>query len=194
MSVIYKQQRSLNRVNKILDTAHNVLMDGEINDLSIANLTKVADLKRTSTYKFFTHPDDIKIALIERYINELKEKLENFNVSSSEHHQTLKELINEIYLYFKENMSAQKIILANTVNPPVDSAKLQALSNLLVNKIEAANKLPNMFNKEGVFLVITQIIISVLSLNLKENNELNEIGTNEALRASYAYLLSCTTK
>ncbi|MGB0752979.1 MAG: TetR/AcrR family transcriptional regulator [Gammaproteobacteria bacterium] len=194
MSVIYKQQRSLNRVNKILDTAHNVLMDGEINDLSIANLTKVADLKRTSTYKFFPHPDDIKIALIERYINELKEKLENFNVSSSEHHQTLKELINEIYLYFKENISAQKIILANTVNPPVDSAKLQALSNLLVNKIEAANKLPNMFNKEGVFLVITQIIISVLSLNLKENNELNEIGTNEALRASYAYLLSCTTK
>ena len=99
MSVIYKQQRSLNRVNKILDTAHNVLMDGEINDLSIANLTKVADLKRTSTYKFFPHPDDIKIALIERYINELKEKLENFNVSSSEHHQTLKELINEIYLF-----------------------------------------------------------------------------------------------
>ena len=169
-------------------------MDGEINDLSIANLTKVADLKRTSTYKFFPHPDDIKIALIERYINELKEKLENFNVGSSEHHQTLKELINEIYLFFKENISAQKIILANTVNPPVDSAKLQALSNLLVNKIEAASKLPNMFNKEGVFLVITQIIISVLSLNLKENNELNEIGTNEALRASYAYLLSCTTK
>ena len=194
MSVIYKQQRSLKRVNKILDTAHNVLMDGEINDLSIANLTKVADLKRTSTYKFFPHPDDIKIALIERYINELKEKLENFNVGSSEHHQTLKELINEIYLFFKKNISAQKIILANTVNPPVDSAKLQALSNLLVNKIEAANKLPNMFNKEGVFLVITQIIISVLSLNLKENNELNEIGTNEALRASYAYLLSCTTK
>ena len=169
-------------------------MDGEINDLSIANLTKVADLKRTSTYKFFPHPDDIKIALIERYINELKEKLENFNANSSEHHQTLKEIINEIYLYFKENISAQKIILANTVNPPVDSAKLQALSNLLVNKIETANKLPNMFNKEGVFLVITQIIISVLSLNLKENNELNEIGTNEALRASYAYLLSCTTK
>jgi len=54
-------------------------MDGEINDLSIANLTKVADLKRTSTYKFFPHPDDIKIALIGRYINELKEKLENFN-------------------------------------------------------------------------------------------------------------------
>ena len=97
-------------------------------------------------------------------------------------------------MYFKENISAQKIILANTVNPPVDSAKLQALSNLLVNKIEATSKLPNMFNKEGVFLVITQIIISVLSLNLKENNELNEIGTNEALRASYAYLLSCTTK
>ena len=102
-------------------------MDGEINDLSIANLTKVADLKRTSTYKFFPHPDDIKIALIERYINELKEKLENFNVSSSEHHQTLKELINEIYLYFKENISAQKIILANTVNPMMKELLLSGM-------------------------------------------------------------------
>ena len=84
-------------------------MDGEINDLSIANLTKVADLKRTSTYKFFPHPDDIKIALIERYINELKEKLENFNVSSSEHHQTLKELINEIYLFLKKIYQLKKL-------------------------------------------------------------------------------------
>ena len=58
-------------------------MEGEINDLSIANLTKIADLKRTSTYKFFPHPDDIKIALIERYINELKEKLENLTAASA---------------------------------------------------------------------------------------------------------------
>ena len=89
----------------------------------------------------------------------------------------------------------KKAALAHQISTMAERhAQELAKGQLEVNKIEAANKLPNMFNKEGVFLVITQIIISVLSLNLKENNELNEIGTNEALRASYAYLLSCTTK
>ena len=40
-----------------------------------------------------------------------------------------------------------------------------------------------MFNKEGVFLVMVQIIISILSLNIKENGELNQIGKSEAHRA-----------
>jgi hypothetical protein len=48
-----------------------------------------------------------------------------------------------------------------------------------------------MFNKEGVFLVMVQIVISIFSLNIKENGELNQIGKSEAQRASYSYLLSC---
>ena len=48
-----------------------------------------------------------------------------------------------------------------------------------------------MFNKSGVFLVVTQIIFSILSLNTKENSGLTEVGLNEAIRAANAYLLSC---
>jgi hypothetical protein len=48
-----------------------------------------------------------------------------------------------------------------------------------------------MFNKSGVFLVVTQIIISILSLNTKENSGLTDVGLNEAVRAANAYLLSC---
>ena len=83
-------------------------MEGEINDLSIANLTKVADLKRTSTYKFFPHPDDIKIALIERYINEY-EKMNILLTSIGRRYY----LIN----YFKKNLNSNiKIISTNSSN------------------------------------------------------------------------------
>jgi hypothetical protein len=51
-----------------------------------------------------------------------------------------------------------------------------------------------MFDKYGVFLVTNQILLSVMALNYRQNNFLNEIGEKEALRAAYAYLLSCTTK
>ena len=48
-----------------------------------------------------------------------------------------------------------------------------------------------MFNKEGVFLVVTQIIFAVLSLDVKETSDLTQVGLNEAGRSSHAYLLSC---
>ena len=51
-----------------------------------------------------------------------------------------------------------------------------------------------MFNEKGVFLVLTQIIISILSLNYKMDNELNNVGKSEAIRASTSYLIACTAK
>ena len=89
------------------------------------------------------------------------------------------------------NIGAQKIILQNTVTPPVESKILHLLSKEVISFIEKNIKLPSMFNKEGVFLVMVQIIISIFSLNIKENGELNQIGKSEAQRASYSYLLSC---
>ena len=65
------------------------------------------------------------------------------------------------------------------------------MASQIISYIETNIKLPAMLNKEGVFLVMVQIIISILSLNIKEYVELNQIGKSEAHRASYAYLLSC---
>jgi hypothetical protein len=39
--------------------------------------------------------------------------------------------------------------------------------------------------------VVTQIVVSILSLNAKENSGLTDVGLNEAVRAANAYLLSC---
>ena len=63
-----KQQRSKDRIKIILETAEKILVEQGVEDITIANISKQSNLKRTSTYKFFPHPNDIKIALIERYI------------------------------------------------------------------------------------------------------------------------------
>ena len=47
-----------------------------------------------------------------------------------------------------------------------------------------------MFNKDGVYRVFTQIILSILSLNFKENGSIDEVGKIEAHRAGHAYLMS----
>ena len=63
-----KQKRSIERIKKILDASDALLDQRNIDSLTIAKISEFADLKRTSTYKFFETPDDIKHALIKRYL------------------------------------------------------------------------------------------------------------------------------
>ena len=193
MGVSAKQERSKLRVAKIIEAAHQILLTQNIDDITISNLAIHSDLKRTSTYKFFANPDDVKLLLVQRYFKECSEE---FRQSDSNHEyedlsKALEESVVRIFNFFTTNMGAQKIILQNTVTPPVESKILHLLSQEVLSFIEKNIKLPSMFNKEGVFLVMVQIIISIFSLNIKENGELNQIGKSEAQRASYSYLLSC---
>ena len=188
-----KQKRSQERVEKILAVADQILCSGSISDITIANVSKVSELKRTSTYKFFANPDDVKLLLVQRYFKECSEEFRqsDSNQEYEDLSKALEESVVRIFNFFTTNIGAQKIILQNTVTPPVESKILHLLSKEVISFIEKNIKLPSMFNKEGVFLVMVQIIISIFSLNIKENGELNQIGKSEAQRASYSYLLSC---
>lgn len=193
MGVSAKQERSKLRVAKIIEAAHQILLTQNIDDITISNLAVHSDLKRTSTYKFFANPDDVKELLVQRYIQECSQNFlqtDNQDIYDDLSKATEESVI-RIFNFFSSNIGAQKLILQNTVSPPVQSETLHQLASQIISYIETNIKLPAMFNKEGVFLVMVQIIISILSLNIKENGELNQIGKSEAHRASYAYLLSC---
>jgi len=69
MSPIAKQDRSRKRIETILATAEDILLNKGIEEITIANISELSGLKRTSTYKFFPNPDDIKVALISKYMN-----------------------------------------------------------------------------------------------------------------------------
>ena len=95
-----------------------------------------------------------------------------------------------IHDFFTDCKSAQILILSNTISPSLPSESIHGLSSEMKTYVESNIKLPEMFDKDGVFRVMLQIIISVFSLNVKENNSLNEIGKIEAHRAAHAYLLN----
>ena len=186
-----KQQRSQDRINKILQTAESILEHESTDALTIAKISEMAGLKRTSTYKFFETPDDIKLGLIQIYIKKCNQALiANLQINSNaDYAACLKDSVDIIIEFFKANPGAQKLILENNVTPPVLSSELHKIADSILKHVEGSIGLPNMFNKPGVFLVITQIIFSILSLNTKENAELTDVGLNEAVRATNAYLL-----
>ena len=193
--MIAKQKRSKDRVDKIISTAKLILEHGEVADITIARISEMSKLKRTSTYKFFPTPDHIKSYLQNELIKESSLFI-NSNIQkieSDELQNILNELVTSLINYFNESSPAKKLILDSSVfGAEIDS--LSVLSESINKFVSLHIELPSMFTEKGVFLVLTQIIISVLSLNYKMDRELNDIGKNEAVRASLSYLIACTAK
>ena len=197
METLAKQDRSKERINKIIDAAINIVEDGEIDDLTLAKVAEKSGLKRTSTYKFIPTVDFLKRLIISKCIDECLENFSKNILSDSDKGDLIKVtnyIIFNIYEYFFNSSIAQKLILSNTINPPLDSDSIRQLGSVIQETYEESISLENVFNKEGVCRVVAQIILSIFSLNTKESGKLNDIGKIEASRAVVAYMTSWTKK
>ena len=187
-----KQARSKKRIEVILETAENILLETGVDDITIANISKISGLKRTSTYKFFQTPESIKAALAAKYFSELKDEFSQntSNINSSELSVIVLRSVEIIYNYFHTKKAAQDLILKNTTSIPVNKEFFNAVALCVQKFIDKNIELPKFFNNDGVFRVFTQIIISIFSLNTRESGSLNEVGKIEANRAAHAYMLN----
>ena len=192
MEIIAKQERSKKRVKLILQTAESILLRDGLDAITIANIAKYSGLKRTSTYKFFPTTDSLKVMMIKGYLKDC-ENIFRGEVTSIETNQVsviVLKTVEVIYEFFISSKAAQLIILKNTVSPPISSASMHGLASSIEDFVDKNIELPDMYNKSGVYRVLTQLILSVFALNAKENGELNEVGRIEAHRAGLSYLLN----
>ena len=187
-----KQERSRKRIEVILTTAENILLENGIDSVTIANISKVSGLKRTSTYKFFQTPEAIKAALATKYFMELSKDFSkrSSDINTAELSVIVLRTVEIIYDYFSSSIAAQQLVLSNTTSLPVSKEPFNELSSSVQEFIERNIELPEFFNNDGVFRVFTQIIISIFSLNTRESGILNEVGKIEANRAAHAYILN----
>ena len=186
-----KQNRSKLRIQKIIETAEEILLTEGIDEITIANISKLSGLKRTSTYKFFPTPKALKLEMSNIYmaecIKDFTSKTENIKTDNLS--VVVLKCVGILYDYFDNNLKAQKLILSNEFGPSIGTDKFYELSLAIQSFVDMNIKLPEMFNKDGVYRVFTQIIISIFSLNQKENDSIDEVGKIEAHRAGHAYLL-----
>ena len=114
-----KQERSRKRIEVILTTAENILLDDGIDSVTIANISEVSGLKRTSTYKFFQTPESIKAALATRYLLELKKEFSEgtSNINSSELSVIVLRSVEIMHGYFSSSAAAQSLICLLYTSP-----------------------------------------------------------------------------
>ena len=192
MELIAKQERSKKRVILILQTAESILLRDGLEAITIANIAKYSGLKRTSTYKFFPTTDSLKAMMIKGYFKDCENvfREELTPLETNQVSVIVLKTVEVMYEYFRSSKPAQLIILKNTVSPPMSSESMHGLASSIEYFIDKNIELPDMYNKSGVYRVLTQLILSVFALNAKENGELNEVGRIEAHRAGLSYLLN----
>ena len=192
MELIAKQERSKKRVKLILQTAETILLKDGLDAITVANIAKYSGLKRTSTYKFFPTTDSLKAMMISGYLKDCEElfRSELTSIETKQVSVIVLKVVEVMYDFFISSEAARLIILKNTVSPPISSKSIHGLANSIEDFIDKNIDLPDMYNKSGVYRVLTQLILSVFSLNAKESGELNEVGRIEAHRAGLSYLLN----
>ena len=108
-----KQERSKKRIQTILETAEAILLDENVDAITIAKISELSGLKRTSTYKFFQTPDSIKTELVKKYFIECNEDfISNIdNINSQELSVVVLRSVEILDNYFLESKAAQSLIL-----------------------------------------------------------------------------------
>ena len=164
-----KQTRSKKRIEIILNTAEEIILSEGIKSITIANISELSGLKRTSTYKFFPTPEDIKLALINRYINDcaIYFKNESSNIQTEHLSVVILRCVEILFDFFNTNKASHELILKSSITLSIDSELLSELSTPIQNYIESNIALPGMYNKDGIYRVLTQIILAIFSLNAK---------------------------
>ena len=192
MVIIAKQEISKSRVEYILQTAKTSLLQEGLDAMTVANIAKFSGLKRTSTYKFFPTTDSLKAMMIKMYLKDCENIFRNDlkPIETDQISVIVLKTVEVFYDFFIGSEAAQLIILKNTVSPPISSESINDLGSSVESFIDSNVSLPEMYNKSGVYRVLVQLILSVFSLNAKENGTLNEVGRIEAHRAGQSYLLN----
>jgi len=143
-----KQERSRKRIEVILTTAENILLEDGIDSVTIANISKVSGLKRTSTYKFFQTPESIKAALATKYLLDLAKdfSIKSSDINSSELSVIVMRSVEIMHNYFLSSAAAQSLVLTNTTSLPVTKEPFNELSSCVQEFIESNIELPQFFN------------------------------------------------
>ena len=79
------EERNRQVRNKILDALLEMLKDTDIDDISVSDLVKKADVGRASFYRSYTDPKDVLVQEADRLIEEWEEQLpSDMELSSNE--------------------------------------------------------------------------------------------------------------
>ena len=185
------QERGLVRYNRLLDAAHALLVEHEIEEVGLYQIAKKAEVPPASAYHFFPTPGAVLLALAERYHRQFDAIGASVDAHQATSWQALLRLrLGEAVRIYNASLPICKLFLGSHTTRELVQSEAgfnEAIARRMLAFYERFFHMPRIRDAERKFLVMLTLVDAVWSLSFTKHRTITPAFEEEALAVAVAY-------
>lgn len=185
------QERGVIRYNALLDAAHALLIEREVDDLGLYLIAERAGVPAGSAYYFFPTPAAVILALADRYHQQFQALIESITVPTDGRWQSLlRDHIVSSARTYNENPPMQKLFLGSHAIREVAQSEAgfnELMAKTVIASCESFFEMPPVRDALKKYLIALTLVDAIWSLSYAKNGSITTDYQEEAVMAAIAY-------
>lgn len=186
--------RGIERRQKLMASARELLETRELDALSLGDVAARADVPKGSAYHFYADIKDLYSALLAQIEEEmLVEHREPITGAVRSWQDIIRIMIERGARYFEKDAAARQLLIGPKTPPELkmqDRRSDHALAKVFEEQVAALFELPEIDNRSVIFFRALEIVDLMFCLSMIEHKSITPEMNREAIRAAIAYLES----
>lgn len=185
--------RGVIRYEGLLDSLEALLVDHDLEEIGLYQIAEHAKVPHASVYHFFPTKEAAFMALVQRYVSEIRAQQKHRPVPPEalrSWQDFLAQELREAIYFFRVTPQAMKLFLGRFGGMETwraEMAQNTSAAQLLFRRLNSAFHLPYIRDVETKLLTFIEVIDAVLGISYVRDGEITDETVEEAHRASVAY-------
>lgn len=185
--------RGVIRYEGLLDSLEALLVDRDLEEVGLYQIAEHARVPHASVYHFFPTKEAAFMALVQRYVSEIRAQQKHRPVPPEalrSWQDFLAQELREAIGFFRLTPQAKKLFLGRFGGMETWRAEIAqntSAAQLLFKRLNCAFHLPFIRDAETKLLTFIEVIDAVLGISYVRDGEITDEAVEEAHRASVAY-------
>jgi AcrR family transcriptional regulator len=185
--------RGIMRYEGLLDSLEALLAEHDLEDVGLGQIAEHARVPPASVYHFFPTKEAAFMALVQRYVFEIRAMQKHRPVPPSalrSWQDFLAQELRDAIDFFRSTPQAKKLFLGRFGGMETWRAEIAqnaTAAHLLFRRLNAAFHLPLIRDAETKFLTFIEVVDAVLGISYVRDGDITDDAVAEAHRASVAY-------
>jgi AcrR family transcriptional regulator len=185
--------RGIMRYEGLLDSLEALLVDHDLEDVGLSQIAEHARVPAASVYHFFPTKEAAFMALVQRYVSEIRVMQKRRPVPPSalrSWQDFLAQELREAVEFFRATPQAKKLFLGRFGGMETWRAEIAqntSAAQLLFRRLNSAFHLPFIRDVETKLLTFIEVVDAVLGISYVRDGDITDEAVEEAHRASVAY-------
>lgn len=185
------QARGLARRAQLLDSARQMLVDKDVDEINIADVAASAGVPKSSAYHFYPHINALYSELAGLLAYELKITITAPIPNTNDWRDIFRILLNRGVEFLRRDRAALRLLLGPKTPLEIkrsDRKRDREIALSVVSLIATQFVLPEFFERDEKFFRAIEIADLFFSLSVLEEGEITEHLAGEAINAALSYL------